>query len=109
MTSTSSAGPPQLHDMKLVTIVCESLAREHVIRLLGEVDAHGYTLFPVEGAGAGGRRPGDIAEFGNVQIEAIVPSAVSVQILERLHAEFFPRFAIVAFESDVRVLRPSKF
>ena len=95
--------------MKLVTIICETLAREPVTRLLDEVGAHGYTLFAVEGKGAQGQRPGDSAEFGNIQLEVIVPPAVAEQLLQRLQAEFFPRFAMIAYEADVRVLRQGKF
>ena len=97
------------HPMKLVTIICEALAREPVTRLLDQVGAHGYTLFAVEGKGAQGQRPGDIAEFGNIQLEVIVPPAVAEQLLQRLQAEFFPRFAMIAYEADVRVLRQGKF
>lgn len=97
------------HPMKLVTIICEALAREPLKRLLAEVGAHGYTLFKVEGAGARGERVADIEEFGNIQVEVIVPPPVAQELLERLQAEFFPRFAMVAYESDVRVLRQNKF
>ena len=34
---------------------------------------------------------------------------VATQLLQRLEQEFFPRYGMVAFESDVRVLRPAKF
>lgn len=95
--------------MKLVTVICEALAREPLVRLLTECGAHGYTVFSVEGAGAKGGRPGDIAEFGNIQMEAIVPPTVAETVLARLEAEFFPRYAIIVHESDVRVLRPGKF
>ena len=95
--------------MKLVTIICEALAREPVPRLLEEVGAHGYTLFAVEGKGAQGQRPGDIAEFGNIQVEVILPPAVAGQLLQRLQIEFFPRFAMIAHKCDIRVLRPDKF
>jgi nitrogen regulatory protein PII len=97
------------HPMKLVTVICEALAREPVKRLLMEEGAHGYTVFPVEGAGAQGVRVGDIEEFGNVQFEVIVPPAVSRRVLERLEQEFFPHHAMVAHEADVRVLRRDKF
>ena len=30
-------------------------------------------------------------------------------MLERLERDFFPRYAMIAFESDVRVVRPEKF
>lgn len=98
-----------LHPMKRVTVICEALAREPLVRLITECGAHGYTVFTVEGEGAKGGRPGDIAEFGNIQIEAIVPPAVAEALLTRLEVEFFPRYAIIAHESDVRVLRPEKF
>jgi nitrogen regulatory protein PII len=96
-------------EMKLVTIICEALAREAVTRLLREVGAHGYTLFEVEGAGAKGARLADIGEYANIQLEVVVPPPVAEQLLRRLEIEFFPRFGIIADESDVRVLRPEKF
>ena len=97
------------HPMKLVTIVCEAHAREAVTKLLREVGAHGWTLFPVEGDGSQGRRPADIPEFANIQIEVVVPSEVAEKLLARLEKDFFPRYAMIAFESDVRVLRRGKF
>jgi nitrogen regulatory protein P-II 2 len=63
----------------------------------------------VEGDGSQGKRPADIREFANIQIEAVVQPEVSEKLLERLAKEFFPRYAMIAFESDVRVLRREKF
>lgn len=97
------------HAMKLVTIVCESYAKAAVTKLLSDVGAHGYTLFAVEGDGSRGRREADIPEFANIQIEVIVPPEVAQILLTRLEREFFPRYGMIAFESDVRVLRPHKF
>ena len=95
--------------MKLVTIVCEAYAKDAVTKLLREVGSHGYTLFPVEGDGSRGKRPADIPEFANIQIEVLVQPAVAEQLLEKLGRDLFPRYAMVAFESEVRVLRPQKF
>jgi nitrogen regulatory protein P-II 2 len=95
--------------MKLVTIVCEAYAREAVTSVLRQVGAHGYTLFQVEGDGSHGERPADIREFANIQVEVILQPAAAQQLLERLHRDCFPRYAMIAFESDVRVLRPQKF
>jgi nitrogen regulatory protein P-II 2 len=97
------------YPMKLVTVVCEAYAQEAVTKLLRELGAQGWTSFAVEGAGAQGQRPADIREFANVQIEVIVPPEVSQQLLERLGRDYFPRYAMVAFESDIRVLRAEKF
>ncbi|MBM3823451.1 MAG: transcriptional regulator [Verrucomicrobia bacterium] len=98
-----------LHPMKLVTIVCEAYAKDAVTKLLHEVGAHGHTLFPVEGDGSRGQRPGDIPEFANIQIEVIVRPETADHLLQKLGQDFFPRYAMVAFESDVRVLRKDKF
>ncbi len=95
--------------MKLVTIVCEAYAKEAVTKLLREVGAHGYTLFAVEGDGSQGRRPADIPEFANIQVEVIVPAEVAGKLLQRLGQDLFPRYGMIAFESEVRVLRPDKF
>ena len=95
--------------MKLVTIVCEAYAKEAVTKLLRDVGAHGYTLFAVEGDGSRGKRPADIPEFANIQIEVIVQTEVAGKLLQKLGQDLFPRFGMIAFESDVRVLRPEKF
>ena len=95
--------------MKLVTIICEALAREPLRKLLAEVGAHGYTLFTVEGDGNQGRRTADIQEFANIQLQVIVPPAVSEKLLARLKNEFFAKFGMVAYETDIRVLRREKF
>lgn len=97
------------HAMKLLTIVCEAYAQDAVTRLLREEGAHGWTLFPVEGEGAGGSRPGDIREYANIQIEAVVTPEVSDRLLEKLARDYFPRFGMIAFDSDVRVVRGGKF
>ena len=95
--------------MKLVTIVCEAYALEPVKKLLGKVGAHGWTHFTVEGAGAGGERTGEMKEFANVQIEVVLQPTAAQALLARLEGELFPRYGMIAFESDVRVMRSGKF
>ena len=95
--------------MKLVTIVCEAYAKEAVRKLLREIGAHGCTIFEVEGDGSHGERPADIREFANIQIEVILPPERSEELLQRLEKDFFAPYAMIAFESDVRVLRANKF
>ena len=98
-----------LHPMKLVTIICESVLEERAVELLREVGSHGHTAFSVRGSGNQGERSGDLAESGNVQIEVIAKPAVAGALLSRLHAEFFQDYAMIAYESDVQVMRPEKF
>ena len=98
-----------LHPMKLVTIICESVLEERIVELLRECGAHGHTAFDVRGSGRQGKRSADLVESGNVQIEVIVKSSVATAVLERLHQEFFAAYAMVAYESEVHVMRPEKF
>jgi len=99
----------KLHSMKLVTIVCEALARSAVTELLKETGAHGYTLFPVEGVGAQGSRVADIEEFANIQIEVVLQTDPALQLLARLEIDFFARFAMIAYSTDIEVIRSAKF
>lgn len=98
-----------LHPMKKVTIVFEAILEDRVVELLRECGAHGHTAFNVRGSGHQGERSADIAETGNVQIEVIVKPAVAEALLARLYTEWFASYAMVAWESEVRVLRPGKF
>lgn len=95
--------------MSRVTIVCEALARQAVTRVVEAAGAHGYTLFPVEGRGAGGDRPGDIAEFSNVQIEVILQPEAADRLMERVQRDLMPLYGMIVHASDVRVLRGDKF
>lgn len=99
----------KLHSMKLVTIVCEALARSAVTDLLIEIGVHGYTLFPVEGVGAQGSRVADIEEFANIQIEVILQPEAALQLLSRLEQDFFARFAMIAYATEIEVIRSAKF
>jgi nitrogen regulatory protein PII len=97
------------YPMKLVTVVCEALARVPLLSLLHSQGVHGYTLFPVEGTGTKGERPADIEEFANIQVEVIVPPPVAEALTEKLYREFLPHYAAIIYLTDVQVLRPEKF
>lgn len=97
------------HPMTKVTIVCEALARDSVLRIVESAGAHGYTLFPVEGSGARGVRPADIQEFSNIQVEVILQPPAAHQLLQRLQSDLFAQYAMVAYASEIQVLRPTKF
>lgn len=101
--------PLKLHPMKLVTIVCEAYALEPVKNLLREAGATGWTHFTVEGDGNRGERLGETPDFANVQIEVVIQPSRVETLLRRLHDEYFPRYGMIAFESDVRVMRSNHF
>jgi len=106
--SVLEVSPPVSPKLAL-TIVCEALAREHLTRLLAEAGVFGYTMFSVQGTGAKGSRVADIDEFGNIQIEVIVPAPVAKRLLECLRRDVLPHFAVIVYETEVWVLRSDKF
>lgn len=97
------------HAMKRITVICEAIARDSVLRLAKEAGAQGWTLWDVQGSGSQGPRLADIPEFTNIHVEIILQPASAQQLLQRLASELFPQFAMVAYETDIRVLRSTKF
>ncbi len=95
--------------MSVLTVVCESHARDAVCRLFTQAGARGWTLHAVEGMGGQGERPGDIAEYANIRMETILGREAALQLLEELHQRLFDRFAMVAWISQVEVVRAQKF
>jgi nitrogen regulatory protein P-II 2 len=94
--------------LKLVTIVGEAILAERLPGALRHAGATGWTLTPATGDGSRGMRttplPGD-----NMRIETVVSEPVADRILASLAAEYFPNFAIVAWVSDVHVVRGEKY
>ncbi len=90
------------------TIICQAFLEGRVVELLCEAGAHGHTAFNVRGSGYQGGRSADIVETGNVPIEVIMKPEVSETLLARLHAKWFASDARVAYENEVRVVRPSQ-
>jgi hypothetical protein len=51
----------------------------------------------------------DIPETANVQLQVIVRPEVAITLLERLERDYFPRYGMIAYASDVQVIRSGKF
>ena len=94
--------------LKKVTIVAERLLKEPIFKILREEGATGHTLIAVEGEGSRGVHASDW-EGRNVQIETIVSVETADRILSRIAAEYLENYAVIAYLSDVSVLRRSKF
>ncbi|MGB3401416.1 MAG: DUF3240 family protein [Microcoleaceae cyanobacterium] len=88
----------------LVTIVCESVLKDRLIKILMTLDISGYTIVQVKGAGSHGRRTGDVAGYNtNIEVKTIVSSEVSDQLLEKLQ-QFPETYALIAFRHNVEGL-----
>ena len=107
MTSESPSSSGYV-DMTLVTIVTEVGIEARMERDLIEAGARGYTSSVARGEGAHHRRASDI-EGGNVRIETVVPDHVADAIMLMLRERYFPRYATVAWLTQVRVVRADEF
>jgi len=93
---------------RLVTIVAEALLERRLIDEILALGASGYTLSNVRGDGSRGVRASHW-EGGNIKFEVIASPDVAAAILERLEKTYFASYAIIAWASDVEVIRGAKF
>jgi nitrogen regulatory protein P-II 2 len=94
--------------MKLITIVAEELLAERLPAELRRRGATGWTMTVARGDGSGVMRAGPLPGE-NVRIETIVEDRIAEAILERLASEYFPAYALVAWVSEVGVVRAEKY
>ena len=89
----------------LVTIVCEAVLQERIIKQLITLGVSGYTIVPVQGAGSHGRRTGDMmaAYNTNIEVKTIVTPEMSDQLLEELK-QVPETYALIAFRENVEGL-----
>ncbi len=94
--------------LQLVTIVAEPVLEERLIDALHRLGARGHTVAEVRGAGSRGMRASDPPGQG-VRIEVVVSTAVADRILEHVAEHYFSNYAVIAFVSDVAVVRGEKY
>jgi nitrogen regulatory protein PII len=93
-----------LQNVFLVTVICESVLQDRIVKLLKNAGASGYTITQAIGSGRHGSRMGDIAGFNtNIEIKVLT----SEEICDRLMAEMKPiqeKHALIAFRQSVEAL-----
>ena len=96
-------------DRKLVTIVTEAVLEPDLLEELEELGASGYTITEARGSGNRGVRDAGWLSSGNVRVEVVCSSELADGIAKRLRDKYYDHYAMILFESDIRVLRPGKF
>jgi nitrogen regulatory protein P-II 2 len=95
-------------NLKLVTIICEPVLEAKIEQDLKRLGATGYTV--TEGRGTGSRGlNADAIPGSNLRIEAIVAGPKAEPIMQWLADHYFEHYAVVAWLSDVQVLRGEKY
>ena len=101
----------QLHPLKLVTIVGESVIMEDIAKEAVILGASGYSLIDVTGQGSRSARNVLVVSSGSktVKAEFVVPIDIAEKILEHISHDYFEHYACIAWLSDVQVLRGERY
>jgi nitrogen regulatory protein PII len=96
-------------DRKLVTIVTEAVLEQELLDELAELGVSGYTITEARGSGSRGIRDAGWLSSGNIRVEVVCSGELADRIANRLRDRYYDHYAMILFESDIRVLRPGKF
>jgi nitrogen regulatory protein P-II 2 len=94
--------------LTLLTIVGEAVLEDRLVRDLHRAGATGHTVTTSHGSGSRGVRAG-LGGEGNVRVEVVVRPEVAAAILDVLAERYFPHYAVIAWQTEVEVLRGDKF
>ena len=95
-------------ERQIVTIIAEAAVESRLIEDIKQLGAKGYSIGHVRGEGTTGRLLQDL-NGPSVRLETVVTDVVADAILAHLAAEYFGRFAVVAWVAPARVLRSERF
>ncbi|MGF1665188.1 MAG: P-II family nitrogen regulator [Acidimicrobiia bacterium] len=94
--------------LTLVTIVAEKVLEAKLERLLLGAGASGFTA--TDARGQGSRHTGSSTFEGqNVRIETVVSAEVARRIVDQIADLYFPHYGVIAFTSEVAVVRGEKY
>ena len=96
-----------LRNLTLVTVVAEAVLEVQLTALVKDEGATGFTLTQAMGEGSRGLRSG--MEGGNIRLEAVVSQAAAEAIIDRLSERYFANYAVIAWLTEVQVLRGEKY
>lgn len=94
---------------KLVTIITEAVLENDLLADLKQLGASGYTVSHAHGSGSRGVRSARWSTNSNIRVEVICSDQLAIAIGDHLRDKYYDDFAMVFFETDIRVLRSSKF
>ena len=94
--------------LKLVTVIAEALLEDRLVADLKSLGARGHSISEVRGEGSRGVHASEW-EGRNVRIEVLAAPAVADAILGHLATHYFPLYAVVAYLTDVHVVRGDKY
>ena len=100
----------QFHTLKLLTVVGETIVMTDIAEEAIKLGASGYSLTEVNGHGSrSARNVVETQGSKTMKAEFIVSADVAEKILDHVQHEYFEHYAIIAWQSDVQVLRGEQY
>jgi hypothetical protein len=98
-----------MEQLKVLTIITESVLENSLVKEIEDHGAHGYTITDARGKGHRGLRDGGWDYNSNIRIEVICTEIVCEGISSHLQDKYYDDYAMISFTHDVTVLRSNKF
>jgi len=100
----------QLHPLKLVTVVGETVIMQDIADEGLKLGATGYTISEVNGHGSrSARNVASTTGARTTKVEFVVPGDVAEKILTHVSHDYFEHYAVIAWLSDVQVVRGQQY
>ncbi len=97
-----------LESFKVVTIICEPVLAQSIVKLSKKLGASGFTMTDVKGEGSGEKRSGEIPDE-KVKIEIVATSDLAAKVMNEVAKAYFNNYSIIVYSSDISVIRGGKF
>lgn len=98
----------QLVPIKMITIIALDSLQNRLVADLKDCGMKGYTIVEVEGEGLYEQHFTDW-EGRNIRIETIASDDKILHIMEMLSKNYFEKYGVIAFVTNVEVLRNERF
>jgi len=93
----------------LLTVFAKAPLEPLLVADMDRLSIRGYTISDARGKGGRGVRDASWDESCNLRLEIICARPQAEAFLQHLQARYYAHCAMVAFLSEVEVLRPDKF
>ena len=93
----------------LLTVITEAALEPTLLRELDRMGVKGYTVSDARGRGNRGVRDAAWDEAANIRLEVIWSRQMAETVLSEWQMRYYRNYAMVAFLSEIEILRPEKF
>lgn len=97
-----------LFPIQLLTIITVDVLENQLIEKFKELGVRGYTISEAHGEGLSQARDNNW-EGRNIRIEILLKEELLFKVLQCLQDEYFPKYRMITFVQEVKIMRREKF